>query len=308
MSSPAKDRRSDTESSRPPKAETSWIVDVDARTFEREIIERSASVPVVVDFWASWCGPCKTLTPLLEKRAREGNGRFVLAKVDIDRSPELAQAFRVQAVPTVLAIVQGRLADGFQGALGEKEVDDFLERIAPGRAPRNRADAQVERALAVIAEGKREQGIGLLRELLRETPDHVPARFALAETLIDAGKVQDAKLVLEKIPAEEAESERGKALRTRLDYAQHAGDLAQLEEDVRARPDDQAARIQLGKAYVAARDYERGLENLLEVVRRDPSGLGKEAKAAMLEVFGILGLEDPVANEYRFKLSLELFN
>ena len=160
----------------------------------------------------------------------------------------------------------------------------------------------------MIGEGKREQGIGLLRELLRESPDHVPARFALAETLIDAGKLQDAKLVLEKIPAEEAGSERGKALRTRLEFAQHAGDLEKLEQDVRARPDDHAARIQLARAYVAARDYGRGLENLLEVVRRDPQGLGKEAKTAMLEVFGVLGLEDPLANEYRFKLSLELFN
>jgi putative thioredoxin len=307
MSSPP-DRRLPTENPGSLTAEKGWILDVDARSFEREVIERSSSVPVLIDFWASWCGPCKTLTPLLEKRAREGKGRFVLAKIDIDRNPELAQAFRVQAVPTVLAIVQGRLQDGFQGALGEAELDEFLERIAPGRAPRGRGDVLVERAGSLIGEGKREQAIGLLRELLRDSPEHVAGRFLLAEALIDAGKPQDARLVLEKVPAEEAASERGKALRARLDFAEHAGDVAKLEQEVRSKPDDLATRIQLGKAQVAARDYARGLENLLEVVRRDPLGAGKEAKAAMLEVFGILGLQDPLANDYRFKLSLELFS
>ncbi len=290
------------------KESAPWIVDVDARNFEADVIARSRTTPVLVDFWASWCGPCKTLTPLLEKRAREGNGRFVLAKVDIDRNPELAQAFHVQAVPTVLAIAQGRLVDGFQGAYGEAELDRFLENVAPGGAPRSRGDALVERAREALAAGKAEQAIGLLRELLRDVPDHLAARLLLAEALLDANKAREASLVLEKIPAAEAASDRVKALRARLDFAEAAGDLGDLERKVAANPDDLAARLELGKARIAARDYARGLETLLEIVRSDQGELGKQAKAAMLEVFGILGLEDPLANEYRFKLSLELFS
>jgi len=290
----------------PDRAE--WIVDADATTFERAVLARSLELPVLLDFWATWCGPCKTLGPALEKRAREGKGRFLLAKIDIDRSPELAQAFRVQAVPTVLAIVQGRLVDGFQGALPDAELDAFLDRVAPlGSAAPSRTQALVERARELAAGGRIEQAIGHLRELLRETPDDGRARLALAELLIDAKRPQEARLVLEKLAADETLADERKAVQAKLDFAAAAGDLADLEAKARANPADLGARIQLGKALVAAKQYARGLEQLLDVVRSDAGALRDEAKKTMLEVFSMLGLEDKVANEYRFKLSLELF-
>jgi len=292
----------------PPVPGSEWVIDADVRNFEREVLARSLEVPVILDFWATWCGPCKTLGPELESRARAGAGRFLLAKVDIDRNPELAQAFRVQAVPTVLAIVQGRVLDGFQGALPPEELEDFLARVAPGGPAPSRHDQRVERALELAAGGDREAAIGHLRELLREAPDHAGARFALAELLIEAKKVADARLVLQKLEADHPDDDRLRALQARLAFAQSAGDLETLEQEARAAPSDASAQLRWAKALVAGGEPARGLEVMLEVVRAD-SGEGRtDAKKAMLEVFEMLGLEDPVANEYRFKLSLELFS
>lgn len=284
-----------------------WIVEADARNFEREVLARSLEVPVLLDFTATWCGPCKTLVPEFEKRAREGQGRFLLAKIDIDRSPELAQAFRVQAVPTVLAIVQGRMMDGFQGAVTPAELDAFLERVAPAGPMPSPVDLRVERARAQAEGGEIEAAIGHLREILRETPEHREGRLALGELLIEFGKPREARLVLEKLVADGAELETVKALLARLDFAETAGDLSDLERRQAQAPDDLGLRIELAKARIAAGEHDRGLELLLEVVRKDEGQLRAEAKRAMLEVFEMLGLEDKVANDYRFKLSLELF-
>jgi putative thioredoxin len=296
----------------PAQPPSEWVVEATAANLERDVLARSLQVPVLLDFWATWCGPCKTLGPELERRAREGQGRFLLAKVDIDRNPELAQAFRVQAVPTVLAVVQGRIVDGFQGALPEKELDEFLARIAPGGPAPSRADLLVEHARAMAEDGELEQAIGHLREVLREAPEHREARVLLTELLIQAGKPREARLVLEKLAGDGkttgAEADALQALRTKLDFAETAGDVAELEARAQAAPDDLGARIELARARIAAGENERGLAELLEVVRADQGAHRAEAKKAMLEVFAMLGLEDKLANEYRFKLSLELFS
>jgi putative thioredoxin len=279
-----------------------WILDVDARTFEKEVLERSRELPVVVDFWAAWCGPCKTLGPALERRAREGAGRFVLAKVDVDRNPELAQAFRVQGIPTVLALRAGKLVDGFQGALPDPELDAFLERVAPGGA----STGVVAEADRMAAEGDVEGAVRHLRAFLREEPDHAAARLRLAALLVGSGKAREARLVFDKLAAEDAASSEARAVEAQIAFAEGAGDLEELRRAAAERPEDPAARIALGKALVGTRDYAAGLEELLEAVKLDPAHDGGAARKAMLEVFEILGLEDPLANEYRFKLSMQL--
>lgn len=285
-----------------------WIIDVDAKDFEQEVIERSRSIPVLVDFWAPWCGPCKELGPLLEKKAVAGAGRFLLARVDVDKNQELSQIFRIESIPAVLALVDGRLADGFQGALPEAEIDAFLDRVAPGKA-RSDLDDVLERTRGLADAGQADEAIAQLRNHLREKPDQAPARLLLAELLLDAERAPEAEKVFAKLSEEARTSAGGRALRVRLDFAGDAGNLEQLAAAVAAAPEDIEARLVLGKAFVAAQKYEQGLEELLEAVRLDPEtkGSGAEAKRAMLEVFEVLGLEDPVANDYRFKLSLELF-
>ena len=282
-----------------------WIVDVDARNFRAEVIERSSSVPVVVDFWAEWCGPCKELGPALEKAAKEGDGRFVLAKVDVDRNPELAQAFQVQGIPTVIGLAGGKVVDGFQGALPPAELAAFLDRLAPART------SVADQAREMAAAGQAEEAMELLRAHLRENGTDAAARIVLAELLIDAGKLVDAKKVAGKLDEPDWESDAGRALRARLglaEEAEDAGDIASLEAEVAGDPEDPDKRIALGKALVAAGRHEAGLGHLLEAFELDPKHGQGAARKAMVEVFEMLGPEDPVANDFRYRLSLLLFS
>ena len=282
---------------------SSWIVDVNTQNFRAEIIERSLKTPVVVDFWAEWCGPCKQLGPALEAAARDGNGRFILAKVDVDRAPELAQAFQVQGIPTVLAIFDGRVVDGFSGALPPAELRRFLDKVAPPLGP-----TPVEEARLLAADGRLDEAIGVLREHLAQRGEDDEARLELANLLVDAGKLEDAKAEHALVGEAARKSDAGKALETKLRYADGAGDLAPLEAAVKAKPDDPAARIALGKGLAAVQRYADGLEQLLAAVELDPDYEKGAARKAMLEIFDILGPEDPVANDFRFRLSLLLFS
>ena len=239
------------------------------------------------------------------RRAREGAGRFVLAKIDIDANPELAQAFRVQSIPSVLALVGGKLADGFQGALPEPELDTFLARIAPAGTPPG--EQLLEEARTLVEAGEAQQAVSILRDHLRSEPTDERARLFLADVLIDSDKAAEARLVFAKLSEEMRDSAAGKALLARLEFAESDTDLGPLQAAVEASPKDAAARLALGQALIAAKRHEEGLEELLETLRLDPGGVGVQAKAAMLEVFDVLGMEDPLANDYRFKLSLELF-
>ena len=213
----------------------------------------------------------------------------------------------MQAVPTVLAVVQGRVVDGFQGALPPAEIDEFLARVAPGGAAPSRTDLRVERALLVAEQGELEQATGLLREILRDEAEHSGARFALLDVLVRNKKAKEARLLLEALPDDGPDAERKRALLAELDFAEVAGDRTEFEAALRTDPDDHGARIRLARALIAAKEHAAGLEHLLTVVRGDAGEHRTEAKKVMLEVFTMLGLEDKLANEYRFKLSLELF-
>jgi putative thioredoxin len=282
---------------------SSWIVNVSAQNFRAEVIDRSLKTPVVVDFWATWCGPCKELGPALEAAAREGNGRFILAKVDVDKNPELAQAFQIQGIPTVLAVADGRVVDGFSGALPPAELKRFLDKVAPPLGP-----TAVEEARLLVQDGRRAEAIEVLRAHLRSSTDDQEARIELASILVDAGKLADAEKLWERVDEAARASDAGKALETKLRYAENAGDLEDLRHAVERAPEDITARIQLGKGLAAVQRYDEALALLLDTVELDPAFEGGAARKAMLEIFEMLGPEHPLANDFRFKLSLVLFS
>ena len=277
------------------------VIDVDAASFPKEVVERSKTQAVLVDLWATWCAPCRTLSPVLEKLAKESAGQFVLAKIDIDANPELADAFGVQSVPTVMLVKQGQLVDGFLGALPEAEIRSFLAKhLGPAVNPLERAD-ELEK------DGKVDEAISLLRDHVRKFANDGAARLALARLLLDQGEKEEALRVFGLLAAADKESEAGRALAERFAFAeQHAGELARLERTVREAPADLAAAIAYGRALVAAGEHEAGLETLMAAARKDLGFDGGAPRKALVEAFGIVGSSNPLVREYQRKLSLLL--
>ena len=276
------------------------MLDVTASTFEKDVIARSRTSPVLVDFWATWCGPCRTLSPVLEKLAAEANGAWTLAKVDIDKAPELADAFGIQSVPTVVMVAGGKVVDGFLGAQPESRIRELLAKhVKPSR------DAVAE-ALDLEKAGKPAEAIAALREQAKADRNDAKARAHLARLLAMSGAVGEAERLLDALPEDAADSEAARAARAILGAQDHAGDLAALKQKVAAGPDDVGARLAYGRALVAARKIEEALPELFEAAKRDLAYEGGETKKALLEAITALGEEHPLSNEYRRKLSVLL--
>ncbi|MCE9594725.1 MAG: thioredoxin [Planctomycetes bacterium] len=280
---------------------TAAAFDVQLENFERDVVERSHATPVLVDFWATWCAPCKTLGPILEKVVKDSGGRVVLAKIDIDKNPELGDAFRIQSVPTVVLMKGGRPVDGFMGALPEPQVKKFLEKHLGAPA----VDVLVE-AKKLDEAGKRDEAIALLREHLREKHDDGNARLLIAKLLIDVGKVEEARLVEAKLTDEERASDEGKSLTQRLEFANKKSALDGLAAQFALAPGDLALQLEYGKALVAAGEAERGLELLWSAAQRDLKFQGGAPRKALVEVFEVLGFEHPLVVDYQRRLSILL--
>jgi putative thioredoxin len=276
--------------------------DVSLQDFEARVLQASMEVPVLVDFWAEWCGPCKTLKPLLEKLADEYRGRFLLAKVDADTNPELAQYFGVRSIPTVVMIQNGQPVDGFTGALPEGELKAFLDRFVPPPA----ADLRAE-AAALAQAGDWNGALQVLIRATQENPDDEGARLDAVEALLQLERKDEAEQLLGLEYS--AEADRAQALRARLALAAHAVDTAPLQARVDANPDDHAARLELARALAGNGQYEAAMEAALEVVRRDRHFDNGAGRRTLLEFFEALGSNehyDDLVRKYRRALSATL--
>lgn len=283
-----------------------WIADVNEQTFEREVIERSHKVPVIVDFWAPWCAPCRTLGPLLERLADEYQGAFFLAKVNVDQNPYLAQALNVQSIPAVKVIRDGALVTEFVGAQPESVLRQLLSQLLPSEA-----DSLAAEARNLEEDGKLQEVETLYRAALEKDAGQARALLGLAQILIGRGEEEQALALLEKVPINAAEHSEAQKLSAQLRLkriAAEAGDENEYRARLAANPADLDARYGLSQALAASGRYEEALVELLEMVKQDRAYRDDGARKAMLDIFEIVGSRSPLAEHYRSELAKVLFS
>ena len=280
------------------------MVDVTDETFEADVLERSHQLPIVVDFWAEWCGPCRVLGPILEKLADEGKGKFLLAKVDTDRAQRMAQIFGIKSIPTVIAFRDGKPVAQFSGALPEDAVREFLGRLVPSPT-----DEIVEEADKLRASAP-EQAEPLYLRALEIDDGHIGACTGLAEILAGRGERDEARAIVEKLlPATGAYAERMSQLQAELALGdvQPESSEEELRERLATDPQDTRAMMELGQVLAANRRYPEALDIFLQAAERDRDLATGDAKKRMVEVFHIVGVRSELADDYRKKLTRLLY-
>lgn len=275
-----------------------YVKAINAPDFVTQVVQRSHDVPVVVDFWAEWCEPCRTLGPMLERLADEYAGGFELVKVDVDANQALAQQFGVQGIPYVMAFKGGQPVEQFTGALPEAQVRTWLDSVVPSQL-----DLTVDAARSAMLDGNDQKAEELLRAVLAEKMDHEEAGTTLASLYLSQGQNSLALDVLAPLaPTADVERLRATSRLTESDGA----DVAALGAAVEANPDDDAARLELGRALAAGAEFEPALDHFLAVVRKKNDRLN-EARSAMVDIFEVLGSDHALSITYRRELANALY-
>lgn len=288
------------------------VINGTTATFVQDVLEASTKVPVIVDFWATWCGPCKTLGPTIERLVREAKGAVRLVKIDVDRNQDLAAQMRIQSIPAVYAFKDGRPVDGFVGALPESQVRAFIQRLTAGQAaPGDGIDEALAVAKELFEQKDFEGALDVYQQIVDHDKTNIPATAGLLRCLLQLGEKEQVRQALAALPPEMAGKPEIAAIRTALDLAEQAGKAgpaADLERRVAASPDDHQARFDLAMALFAAGEREGAVDNLLELVRRNRGWNEEAGRKQLVKFFEAFGPTDPLTVSGRKRLSSLLFS
>ena len=297
----------------PPPASADWIKDGSIESFVEDVLEASATVPVIVDFWAPWCGPCKTLGPMLERLVKEAKGAVRLVKIDVDKNQELAAQMRIQSIPAVYGFVGGRPADGFAGALPESQLKAFIQRLTGGAAGQGPTIAELlAEAQTQLNEGQPELALSIYQQILSEDETNAPALAGTMRCLLKLGHAEGARQLFDSLTPElQAQTDLAAAAKA-LELAEKAGKssgaTAPLRGKLETNPNDHQARFDLAAALVAEGANEEAVDELLELYRRDRNWNEGAAKTQLLTLFEAFGHADPLTVASRKRLSSLMFS
>jgi putative thioredoxin len=295
------------------KGETASTVDPvkdgDQRSFHVDVLEASMDVPVIVDFWATWCGPCKQVGPILEKQVRQANGAVRLVKIDVDRNPDLAAQLRVQSVPTVYAFVGGRPVDAFVGAQPESKIRAFIERLTRGaRAP---GDSALEKGQEALDSGDGEAAAAIFSQIIAQDPNNPKAVAGLIRSWLMTGNITAARRLVDGLSSgllTQTDVAQAVAAIELAEEAQSAGDVAELQKRVAAHPGDHQSRFDLARALYSRGHVEGAIDALLALISIDRNWNDQAARKQLIKIFDALGAKHPATAAGRRRLSSILFS
>ena len=285
------------------------IIDINQDQFLEEVIEKSKTLPVLVDFWAPWCGPCKQLTPILEKLVNSKNGKVILAKINVDENQGIAAQLKIQSIPTVYGFVDGKPIDAFQGAQPESKINEMVDKLIDA-TPGNEIPKLLEEANDLFKKQKYSEAQSIYENLIAMEPGNPKIIAGMLRCLLQLQKIDDVKEVLESLDEnilKDEEIAKVKILYENFQNSKNGLSLEDISKDLEKDPNNKKLRFDLAEKYLSLNEIERGLNELLQIYSEDPKWSDEAAKKKLLEHFDLLGFNDPNVIEARKKLSSLMF-